>query len=429
VPEVAAYLRQHNFKQLFTEELGWDHDSGEIVLLVRETSFQVKVIASKRGFRVLQTNADHFALFDRKWLRELQVQVFAHAYEHILIVSCDAPRKQVWMWATTSGSGKKRRHREHPFLSNSPSDGLVMRLEAMRFDLEEEERVHLLDAVERVKKALDTEPEFDLFVRRPWFARKSHALAAARKNGGVAAFQSFVEFHLPMLRWAADRFSLPMRGLDEEDRVQIVALGLLRASELFDETRGIQFSTYAYHWLRQAAQRNGPDCVRFVRVPLYLWRTRRRAIVALRELGFSHEPASAIHAMNELAERDLGLLTDWLRIEQTATIASLDDAEATGFREALPLEEPPQILFDWNTRNEANRIIFDVLENLLPRARMIIEMRFGLHGPKYTLKEIAHCLGLTRERVRQIEVETLLDLRSRLASDFGEEHEQQPRHI
>ena len=417
--EIATYLLKHEFKPLFTEELGWDHDSGEVALSVRDTPFHINVIASKRGFRVLQTRADHFALFDRKWLRELQLQVFAHSHEHILIVSCETLKKQVWMWATTSTRGKGRRHREHPFFSGSPPDGLLIRLEALRFSLDEEERVGLLDAVGKVKSALDTTPELDLFVRRPWYARKSYELARARADGGIDAFRRFVEFHLPLLPWAAKRWSIYMRGLDAEDRIQIVALGLLVASARFDETRGAQFSTYAYHLLRNSAQRHGPVCGRAIQIPSYLWPRRQKAVKALREFGARADPESTIRAINALAESAPALLECWLQIEGTSTVASLNDAAAPAFHESRMLVTPCSSKFDWQERIEASHIISSALARLPDRERAVIDMRFGLHGPSYTLQQVADFFNITRERVRQLELLTLKELRRKLSRSYG----------
>ncbi len=421
MPEIAAYLRRHDFRELFTEELGWDHDSGEIEFDIRGVTFLLRLVACKRGFRVLHTSVEHHVLFDRKWLREIQTHVFQHAHEHVLIASCDRPQKQVWMWATTSGSGRNRRHREHPFFSNAPSDGILLRLESVRFALSEEESIQLVDAAERVRKALDTDPELDLFVRRPWYARRSHELAKARKSGGVQAFQRFVEFHLPMLPRAANQWWIYMRGLDHEERIQIVALGLLRAALKYDEDRGTQFSTYAHIWLRNFAQRYGPLCHRFVQLPHYHWRTRRIAFEALRKLGARADPDSTMRAMNQLAETDLTLLGHLIQIQSTDVIDSFDDATKTAFREARLVPTLELDGFSWQERCEANQVISGVLSEIPVRERTVIEMRFGLHGPQYTLQEVAGILGVTRERVRQLEVLALSKLRPRLARSFGVE--------
>ena len=220
---------------------------------------------------------------------------------------------------------------------------------------------------------------------------------------------------------AAKRLWTFMRNLDQEDRLQIVALGLLRAASKYDEERGIQFSTYAHHWLRNAAQRHGPVCSRIVQIPHYHWRTRRLALEALRKLGARGDPESVMLAINALANDAPKLLDDWLQIERTAVILSLDDAKSPAFQDSRMLPSPSGSMFTWQERLEANQVISNALAHMDPRERAVIEMRFGLHGPSYTLQEIAACFNITRERVRQLEALTLEKLRRRLSRSFEAE--------
>jgi RNA polymerase nonessential primary-like sigma factor len=419
VAEIAAYLRRHEFRELFTEELGWDHDSGDIEFQIRDVMFRLRVVACKRGFRVLHTSAEHHVLFDRKWLREIQACVFGHAHEHVLIVSCERPQKQVWMWASTSTSRKSRKHREHSFSTATPPAGLLLRLEAMRFTLEEEEAIRLLDAAERVRNALDADADLNLFVRRPWYARRSYELAKARKDGGVEAFQKFVEFHLPMLPRAANRWWKYMRGLDREERIQIVALGLLRAASKYDEDRGAQFSTYAHTALRRAAQRHGTYCTRFVRLPVHLWKIRQKGLADLRAVEIRQDPNGHVTAIDQLAESDRNLLDQLMLIRRTDIIASMNDPTDPAFRTVRLLPAHDGANSSFLERVETTQVVSTGLAEIGERERKVVEMRFGLMGPSYTLEKIAEFLGITRERVRQIELQALDRLRPRLAKSLG----------
>src|SRR5438132_577064 len=92
-------LRDHRFKALFTEELGWEHAAGSVTVAVAGRTFAFAVVAHKRGLQVLHCPTDHLALVNRGLLRKVQKQILRTVHEHILICHCDEPRKQVWQWA------------------------------------------------------------------------------------------------------------------------------------------------------------------------------------------------------------------------------------------------------------------------------------------------------------------------------------------
>jgi RNA polymerase sigma factor (sigma-70 family) len=126
-------------------------------------------------------------------------------------------------------------------------------------------------------------------------------------------------------------------------------------------------------------------------------------------------------AMNRLAETDPVLLDSLMQIQSTDVIASIDDVTAPAFREARLVPTLESREFSWRERCEANQVISGALAEISVRERTVLEMRFGLHGPQYTLQEIAGILGVTRERVRQLEAQALQKLRRRLARSFGVE--------
>lgn len=238
---LASYLAQHRFKDLFIEALGWDHASGMFELALEDRVYPLSAIAQKRGLVILHGRADHATLYNRGRLRKLQRKLAAEVHEQVVIYSCENPRKQVWQWALRLGGGRRLRHREHPFLSESPPPQLLARLARLRFTLDEEDLVTVLDATDRVRAVLDASAEYNLFVNRPRYVERSEQLAAAAENGGDAEFHAFILFHRPLVRWAVRPYVRLYCG-DVEDAEQSGMLGLIYAARHYDRRRGVQFS-------------------------------------------------------------------------------------------------------------------------------------------------------------------------------------------
>src|SRR5262249_37540843 len=150
------YLRDHRLAALFIDALGWDRASGAHVLAADGRSLCFQAIAHKRGVQVLWCAADRVVLASRGLLRKFQRLVARAAHEHILIFSCEEPRKQVWAWGVRLPDGRRVRHREHPFFSATPPAAFLHRLGQLRFTLEEEVGATLVDALDRVRRVLDT---------------------------------------------------------------------------------------------------------------------------------------------------------------------------------------------------------------------------------------------------------------------------------
>jgi len=240
--DLTRHLAQHLFRELFIELLGWDYASGGVDVLVDHGCFRLQIIAQKRGLQVLHCPTDHLTLIDRGRLRRVQRKLALQIHEHVVVYSCESPRKQVWQWAIRRDDGRRLRHREHPFFSESPPARLLNRLAGLRFDLSEEESVTIVDALRRVRAALDRKPELNLFVNRPRYAKRSDELARAMKTGGDAELHDFVLFHLPLVTWAVRPLVHLYRG-DLEEAEQVGMLGLIHAARHYDPRRGIQFST------------------------------------------------------------------------------------------------------------------------------------------------------------------------------------------
>jgi len=417
---VAAHLVRHDFKALFVEVLGWDHATAEHRFEADGLSFTFRLIAHKRGFQILVCETDRYTLFNRRRLRTLQRQLLKFAHEHIVIYSCDEPRKQVWQWAVHLPDGHRLRHREHPFFSRSPPDALASRLTGLRFTLAEEERITLVDALDRVRSALDTRAELDLFVIKPWYAEKSDRLAMAMRAGGLAEFNAFVLFHRRLAKWGTKRLTRWF-GMDEEDAEQTGMIAVLRAARGFKPELGFQFSTYATRAIHMDCHRLGPDAAFLIRIPAgwYWWYVSLRR--ASERLDARFGSSSGARFLKRLAERNVEFRRRWPGFRAATEVRSLSDPREPEYREARLLPA-----LDGNPAAEVlhtsmlSEVLASAIDALPPDDARLIRLRYGLDGERQTLKAIGQPFRVTKERIRQRQLKIEDTLRRTILNMLGD---------
>jgi len=283
----------------------------------------------------------------------------------------------------------------------------------VRIYLREIGRVPLLTAEDEVELAKSIEA--GLFaeekVARAAFLSPSERLDLEQlARDGARAKQRLIEANLRLVVSIAKRYV--GRGMLFLDLIQEGNLGLIRAVEKFDYTKGYKFSTYATWWIRQAITRAIADQARTIRIPVHMVETINKLIRVQRQLhqDLGREP------LPEEIGREMGLTPD--RVVEIQRIAqepvSLqapigeEDSDLGDFIEdadaVVPIEAAAFILLQDQLE--------DILATLSDREQRIIQLRFGLaDGHPRTLEEVGREFGVTRERIRQIESKTLAKLR------------------
>lgn len=298
------------------------------------------------------------------------------------------------------------------------SSAVMLTGDPVRMYLKEIGKVDLLNASEEVHLAMKIQAGTDASKKLEAAENGEIELTRAEQRRlmrieqvGLDAKQALTSANLRLTVSIAKRYV--GRGMLFLDLIQEGNLGLIRAVEKFDYTKGFKFSTYATWWIRQAITRAIADQARTIRIPVHMVETINKLVRVqkelLQDLGREPTPEEIGEQMKMSADR----VREIQKISQEPVsletpIGEEEDSSLGDFIEDSTAVAPPDAASDSMLREQLNQ----VLDGLADRERKVIKFRFGLEdGHPRTLEEVGREFGVTRERIRQIESKTLAKLR------------------
>ena len=248
-------------------------------------------------------------------------------------------------------------------------------------------------------------------------------VARASLAGDEAARHRMINSNLRLVVMIAKRYT--NRGLPLLDLIEEGNLGLMRAVEKFDPERGFRFSTYATWWIRQSIERALMNQSRTIRLPIHIQKDINTVVRCTRELRSSLRREPSTSEIADVLDRDPGEVSKLLKLSEKIT--SVDNQLSDDTERSLVdtvsshLEDNPLSLVD---DEKVEGCLEEWLDDLPDRQREILARRFGLMGyDASTLEAVGEEVGLTRERVRQIQIDALARLRRAALRDGLSEKE------
>jgi RNA polymerase primary sigma factor len=250
-------------------------------------------------------------------------------------------------------------------------------------------------------------------------AQEEQQLAESIGEGDVRARDRMVRANLRLVVNIARGYT--GKGLSLQDLIEEGNLGLLRAVEGFDPGVGTRFSTYASYWIKQSIKRALINSAKTIRIPAYmvelLSKWRRANARLTEELGRTPTPEEIARVLG-LPRKKLPIIKKAIRIYNSTP--QTDQTDAGWSLGEMIMDERMKTPEDELVEHDVLKHVLEMLETMDSREATVLRMRFGLNDTEpHTLKEIGNSLGLTRERVRQIETEAL----GKLADSLKDPHD------
>jgi len=247
-------------------------------------------------------------------------------------------------------------------------------------------------------------------------ADEEKELSRLAQRGDEPARQRMIESNLRLVVKIARRYI--NRGLPLLDLIEEGNLGLIHAVKKFDPERGFRFSTYATWWIRQTIERGIMNQSRTVRLPIHVIKDINTCLRAARSLHQTLDRTPNSAEIAEYMERDVSEVERLMGLHQRVVLRpGLRDEDGSGPVERLQAKrdaEPSSCA----QKEAVHEIVDHWVCELSEKQRAVVERRFGLHGyRRSTLEQIGDDIGVTRERVRQIQLDALKNLREMMESN------------
>jgi RNA polymerase primary sigma factor len=349
---------------------------------------------------------------------ELEAQAERDAVVHVNEVLAD-PLGGIDLAADEDGSRRKLRLVKAPRVGADRSGSGSA--DPVRVYLKEIGRVPLLTGMEEVTLAKRIEAGGQAAVRLAELeaaGRIEELDVAARRRlertsrDGERAKSDLIQANLRLVVSIAKRYV--GRGMHLLDLIQEGNLGLMRAVEKFDYTKGFKFSTYATWWIRQAITRAIADQARTIRIPVHMVESINKVHRIQRQMMQELERDPTVEELAAKVDMTPDRVREIMRISQDplsldSPVGETDDSQLSDFIEDTQADAPAEMA----ARNMLGKAVVEALSELSDREKEVVRLRFGLDdGQARTLEEVGKEFGVTRERIRQIEAKTLAKLRN-----------------